>query len=214
MGKRIDIKTGEKFGRLTVIRECGRRHNRRAFLCICDCGKKKEQRLDKLNVKASCGCLGKENFLATHSTHNCSQTKLYVVWKNMRQRCLNNKCPIYHRYGARGITICPEWSDFAKFKEWCLVSGFKEGLAIERINNDLGYFPANCKWATRLEQANNTSQNMNIKYQGRTQTLSQWARELGLDKGVLLYRLRAGWPTKEAFTIPINGGDCGLSAVI
>jgi len=128
------------------------------------------------------------------------KTKLYNVWRNMRQRCFNVLCPGYRYYGGRGIKVCREWLNFDTFKQWASNNGYEEGLSIERIDNNSGYYPGNCRWATRLEQANNTRQNLNLEYQGRTQTLSQWARELNIKKGTLLYRLKSGWNKKRVFT--------------
>ena len=127
------------------------------------------------------------------------------VWNCMTQRCLNPNNPSFNSYGGRGITVCREWLTFQNFYDWSIRYGYRKGLSIERIDNNKGYFPTNCKWATRLEQANNTRTNLNIEFDGKTQTLSQWARELRIDKGTLAYRIKVGWELDRVFkTKPLH----------
>lgn len=201
MGKRIEVKVGEKFGRLTVTKESPRLYNRRYMECLCDCGKEKRLRIDRLNAKSSCGCLGKEIRREKMCTLASKNPRIYDIWNMLKQRCLNKKNPNYLNYGGRGIAVCSEWLTFKSFYDWSINSGYKANLTIERIDNDLGYSPSNCKWATRLEQANNTRRNLIVEYKGKRQTLSQWAREVGIDKGTLLYRLKSGWTVAKSFSI-------------
>ena len=89
--------------------------------------------------------------------HGGSKTKLYYVYVSMINRCYLPKVPHYDRYGGRGITVCEEWRlKFSNFKEWALNNGYKECLSIDRINNDKGYSPDNCRWTDFVTQATNT----------------------------------------------------------
>ena len=115
-----------------------------------------------------------------------------------RCRCITNKR--YSRYGGRGIKVCDEWNNsYLVFQKWALENGYKEGLTIDRINNDGNYEPDNCRWVDYNIQNNNFSRNKNYTYNGKTQSLSQWARELGLHRNTLDYRLSKGWSVEEAF---------------
>lgn len=138
-------------------------------------------------------------------THGMSQTKLYRVWRSMRDRCNNSNHHAYESYGGRGITICNEWNKlFLPFYEWAIAYGYKEGLSIDRINNDKGYEPKNCRWATRSQQQCNRRGNRWVTYNGETLTVSQWARMTGMLVGSICDRLDAGWSDAEAIGTPIT----------
>ena len=128
----------------------------------CCCGKEVERQLGHGKRDKSCGC--KTNMLISESLigqqrnykHGESGTRLYTIWVNMKQRCYNSKTDNYEIYGGRGITICDEWFNSSEmFIKWSLSNGYKEGLQINRINNDGNYEPSNCDWVTAKENCNN-----------------------------------------------------------
>jgi len=208
MGKIID-ETGNTYGRLKVV-EIAKKDQFAYWLCKCSCEnwsivKGRDLRLKKTK---SCGCLSKEQsnkICGWNKTHGESKNnpRLYRIWKAMRNRCNNKNNPSFHRYGGRGIKVCKEWDEYEAFKNWAIDNDYGDGLSIDRINNNGNYTPDNCKWSTPLEQANNTRQNKNLTFRGKTKTLSEWARELNLNYDALKKRILEGWDTERALTTPI-----------
>ena len=107
--------------------------------------------------------------------------RLYAVWKTMRARCGNPNHPKFRIYGARGIAVCDEWHDPNVFMDWALANGYKPGLQIDRIDNNGGYGPSNCRWTTAKEQARNTRRNRLLTIGGATMPVSAWAEVKGLN---------------------------------
>lgn len=112
--------------------------------------------------------------------------EIYWCWKAIKQRCLNPKCSAYHNYGARGITVCDEWKTFEPFLEWCLSNGWKKGLDIDRIDNDKGYSPDNCRYVTRKQGTNNRRMTIYISVNGCTKPLTEWADETDIPATTVL----------------------------
>lgn len=199
----IDI-TGKRYGLLTVVRYEGRAKNGHTlWLCKCDCGR--ETIVSRSNLRdghqVSCGCKRRKQAGEMNLIHGGSHTRLYSIWSNMITRTTNPKGTAYHRYGGRGVIMCPEWrNSFQTFKNWALANGYADGLTIDRIDNDGIYEPSNCRWITWQEQFNHRSKSRLITYQGETLTIAQWAEKLNLSKTMLYQRFKAGWPAERALT--------------
>ena len=192
--KSIDI-SNQRFGKLLVVKKAYYQNKKVYWQCLCDCGKITYVHTSNLKCKRirSCGCLKVEELVNRSTKHNQRHTKLYEVWKTIKQRCLNPKNVSYHNYGGRGITICEEWkNDFMSFYNWSMKNGYKEGLTIDRINNDGNYEPSNCRWTTRLVQNNNTRVNNYITINNETKTLTEWCRFYNANYGKVyrLYKLK------------------------
>lgn len=138
--------------------------------------------------------------------HGKRHTRIYSIWTDMKTRCTNEKQAKYKRYGGRGITICDEWlHDFGAFYDWATQNGYSEYLTIDRIDNDGNYCPENCRWIPMREQAANKSTNHLITHDGRTLTISEWARQIGISREVLKDRIcRYGWDSDRALTTPVR----------
>ena len=160
MSEKIDM-TGRVIGRLLVIEECGRNSRGKAlWRCRCECGNEITVLGDNLRSEhtTSCGCYNRERVAEAHTTHGMYKTRIYSVWVAMLQRAGAFKGASEkekHYYQDRGITVCDEWLVFENFRDWALSHGYKEGLQIDRIDNDKGYCPENCRWVTCKENNNN-----------------------------------------------------------
>lgn len=133
-----------------------------------------------------------------------------TIWQNIKYRCHHPNCPSYPRYGGRGIRMCDRWRE--SFEAFLADMGSRPSVyhSVDRIDVNGNYCPENCRWATPKEQANNKSNNLRIEFRGETKTLSEWADQCGISAVVLRMRLKAGWPTKEAMTIPLKKSRPGI----
>lgn len=147
----------------------------------------------------SCGCLRSDTTRAKNRTHGLSKSRAYESWSKLRSRCLNPKDKAFDRYGGRGITVADSWLSFDQFYA---DMGDPPTLAhsIDRIDNSRGYCAENCRWATDVEQANNTRRNHYVTREGVTLTLSQWCRALNVPYGAVRQRIHRGMPVEMALT--------------
>ena len=212
MTKALDL-TGKKFGRLTVIKRVeNNKWGKAQWLCRCDCGNETIVRCDYLvqNRTTSCGCYNRE--LITKYRKNEKDTenknykeKLYTVLKGMKRRCYNKNEKAYKNYGQRGIKICNEWlNSFQSFYDWAINNGYKEGLTIDRINNNGNYEPSNCRWITNKKQQNNRNDNCYITYKNQTHTLAEWSEIFNIRYSRLFWRIKKGWDIEKALTTPVQ----------
>lgn len=200
----VDI-TGRSFGRLVVIGHAGKRGKNIVWRCRCSCGVECIVLGEHLKTghTASCGCLGREALVAAIRTHGHSRTPTYEIWSGMRKRCENRNASRFRYYGARGITVCERWRAYENF---LADMGLRpsECHSLDRIDNSGNYEPGNCRWATVIEQRNNTRSNRLITHMGREQTLTQWCRELGISASVVHDRLnKLKWNPVAALTTPL-----------
>ena len=185
MSKLIDI-TGQRFGRLTVMRKAGHAADRSTLWeCKCDCGNTTIARRGNIiyGRTLSCGCLGKERRAETNTKHNMSDMPLYYAWSTMRSRCANPKSHKYKMYGERGIKVCREWkNDFKAFYDHVskLPHFGEEGRTLDRINDNGDYEPGNVRWATAKEQANNTRRNVFFEVNGERYSVRGYAEKFGI----------------------------------
>lgn len=146
-------------------------------------------------------------------------SKLNGIYRAMKRRCYNPNCKDYVNYGGKGITICDEWNNSEKvcthygiwskgwkaFEEWAMANGYKEGLTIDRIDNNKGYSPENCRWADKKTQSNNRNYCQVITYKGKTQNMKQWCEELNLNYKTIQQRITGRhWSVDRAFSTQIK----------
>jgi len=193
----IDM-TGQRFGRLIALKRGYKEGSVSTYwLCKCDCGTEKlinGQHLRR-GLIVSCGCHGRTVALK----HGKQGTPTYTAWNSMRTRCGDYGRPHKH-WGGRGIKVCERWKSFENFL--ADMGERPAGMSLERINNDGDYEPGNCRWATRLEQMQNTRANRNLSHEGRTLSLSAWAREKGLSLDTIISRLRRKWSVAQTLDTP------------
>lgn len=202
--KAIDI-TGRKFNRLTVISRADNIPGGQACWNVqCDCGNVFKIRAHSLKSgrTKSCGCFKVETTIRRstkhgHATKGISRT--YHTWAGMIDRCTNPKNSHWKYYGGKGIFVCARWRNF---KNFLADMGDKPmGFTLERIKTNRGYNPSNCCWATNKEQANNKTTNRFITFNGKSQTIAQWAEEIGITHTTLAERLMK-WPIDKALMSP------------
>lgn len=203
--KILDIK-GKRFGRLVAIERVQNVGKKVSWRCLCDCGKETNVLTTNLTTNRikSCGCLKDQKLIERSTKHNQRHTKLYEVWKTMKQRCFNPNNKGYKNWGGRGIVVCNEWKDnYQAFYEWSMNNGYKEGLSIDRINNDGNYEPSNCRWADKITQCNNTRQNIKLSLNGKTQSIYDWCLEYNAPVKLVKQRIYSKkWDLEKALTTP------------
>lgn len=138
-------------------------------------------------------------------THLMTDTKIYHSWRAMIQRCYYKKHKYYYNYGGRGIKVYPEWkNNFQNFYTWALENGYKEGLSIDRIDNNKDYSPENCKWSDRYTQSRNRKSNIFLEYKGERLCIEDWSKRTGIERSTLRHRHKIGWPTERILTQKVS----------
>lgn len=196
--------TNKRFSRLVALRRENRADHRTYWTCRCDCGRIHSVRGSHLKHGKirSCGCLHREMLSTQTRTHGMTGSPEWKSWAHMRSRCNNPDDPSYPDYGGRGIRVCKRWDGFPSFFK---DMGFKpsRGHSIHRVNNDDNYSPNNCRWATKLEQAQNKRNNRFLTFQGKTLCMAEWGRVMGFGTSVISQRLRYGWTVERAVGTPV-----------
>jgi hypothetical protein len=190
--KRLNL-VGQKFWRLTVVEFDSIRLWSSYWKCICECWVEKIIQWNHLRTwhTISCGCGNKHR-----TTHWMSGTHIHKIWKDMTRRCRNENRKCYKDYWWRGIKVCERRLKFENFRDDMLPT-YIEWLTIDRENNNWNYCKENCKRKTDIEQANNKRNNRVIEYNGKIQTVAQWARELWVEYSMLYRRINKSWRINE-----------------
>lgn len=203
---------GRKFARLTVIKFAEVRNSKRRWLCKCDCGKEVTvvgSAMRSGNTK-SCGCLDIEKIIQRNTKHGGHGTPEYATWQHILARCSNPRNKNYHHYGGRGIKVCERWrGSFGNFlKDMGARPTAKH--TIERIDNNKGYNPKNCCWATMTEQARNRRNSIKIPHKGKLQCVTAVAEDLGISEYTLRNRVYYyGWSAERAISEPVHSRKAG-----
>ena len=216
--KNVENLKEQQFGRWLVISDPIYKNDRIYFLCKCSCEEENicEVRSDNLKngTSTSCGCWA----LETRTKHGLSRERITNIWYDMIYRCTNKETKSFKNYGARGISVCEEWSDnnpqgLINFTNWAIVSGYKDNLSIERINVDDNYYPDNCTWITMAKQARNKTNTIyfdidtdeNIK-------LIDLVEKSDINRDTILRRYKNG--VRDTDTLLLGGNINNTSGVI
>ena len=207
---------GRNFGRLRVLAFSHRVRMRVYWTCRCECGTERSFAADRIRVgkTVSCGCFARETarrILQVRRLKEAGRKPSYPRERRIRQgiigRCHNPRSDHFPKYGGRGITVCDRWrQSFDNFLADLGPAPSPEH-SLDRVDNDRGYEPGNCRWATRGEQARNKRNNRFFTHDGRTMCMEDWSKELGLSPGTLARRLKWGWSVERALTTPGRPGQ-------
>lgn len=197
----MKIEIGMRFGRWLVVAKDAPGIKTR-WICRCDCGIERSVASQLLYERrsTSCGCWRREN--PNRKLHGKTQTREYRIWSGMHYRCSNPRSRAYKWYGARGISVCPQWKSFETF--YRDLGPCPHNHSLDRIDNGQGYSPDNCRWATAVQQARNSRRNRRVLCNGDRVTISEAACIVGLNQKLIARRLREGWSEADALETPVN----------
>ena len=217
--KEYEDLTGRKYNRLLVLHLDETDHDRIKWICRCDCGNISSVRSWDLknNRVKSCGCLTKEtariqglrNTKHGGDRRNATreEKRLYNIWSGMKTRCNNPNDDTYKYYGAKGISYCSEWEDFAEFQNWALENGYANNLTLDRIDGSGNYEPDNCRWCSYYVQNNNRKNTIRLTINNETHSLGEWCKISGIPYKVAYARYRSGWDPCDAIFKKINKNE-------
>jgi hypothetical protein len=195
----VDL-TGRKFGKLTVVDIAYLKNRHIYWNCLCECGNTKI--VNGIGLKRgttkSCGCYNRE-CLSNRKIHGLSKRRIHNIWCGMKARCYNPHVQCFSHYGGRGIQVCDQWlHDSKAFIDWSMSHGYTDELSIDRTDVNGDYEPDNCRWASKGEQARNTTQNHFITINGLTKCFSDWAHDAGISVQTAIKRMYRGWTVEQA----------------
>lgn len=195
-GKLIDM-VGVKFNGCEVIRRAKNKEgvSSAVWECRCFCGKTFDAKGTAIRngKRSSCGCGRSVSLSKRNYKHGGTKTRLFTTWINMRNRCYNEKNDAYERYGGRGIEVCEEWrNDFLSFREWAEENGYNDTLTIDRIDNDSGYYPENCRWVGYDVQNQNKRNAVRVPFRGELMSRKEVSEITGLTYDEVRWREEKG----------------------
>lgn len=188
---------GSRYGRLVALHPSGKRGYRTLWMFRCDCGTEVSiiPKSVRRGLTKSCGCLKSDLARERMTTHGMTGSAEFDIWRAIKARCYNANHGKFSRYGGRGISVCTRWKN--SFANFFADMGRRPtpSHSVHRVNNDAGYSPKNCVWATATEQARNKSNSLHITYCGETLTPVQWASRIGISAATIRERLAEGLST-------------------
>lgn len=200
--------TGQRFGRWVVLKRVPNRGKALMWECRCECGTVKIVHGTSLKggTSTNCGCV---RLAGIPRTHGLTHHPLYRVWQRMKGCTGSPTHQDYHHYGGRGISMCDQWkNDFYSFYTWSIEHGWEPGLEIDRLDVDGNYCPENCRFTDRSGQMRNTRRTRMLTYSGKTQSVLEWAEEIGIKPETLRCRLdQYGWSVEKALTEEVIHGN-------
>ena len=210
MGTAIDL-TGMVFGKLEVLRrdinhiKTSPTDSSIHWICKCKCGNtlSVDSKHLRYGLTKSCGCYQSEVIGKLRRTHGATNSPEHSSWSAMRNRCNNPHCVSFPNYGGRGIKVCKEWDSFSNFLSD--MGKRPKGTSIDRIDVDGNYCPANCKWSTKFEQAQNRRIDVYVSIGGITKTIAEWSRSYNVSPSTVYSRIRHGWSKYDAVVTPVKG---------
>ena len=197
--------TGFRRGALTVLRYAGSTGTKGIWAVQCDCGNVAYWDTRDIERNQSCGCKRSALISKASTKHGMSTHPAYWVWRSMVDRCTLPTHQSWHNYGARGITVCPQWVE--RFDNFWTDMGptYATGLDLDRTDNNAGYSPGNCRWVTRATNANNRRTTVLIDTPAGRMSIAQAAQVAGIGVSTMHYRVQHEWPAETLFRDPHSG---------